>query len=69
MLDIKAIRDDSSAFVQGLTRRGMADAQAVIGAVLEKDKVLRDLLVRLQNSQARRNEASKMIGHAKAKKD
>ncbi len=69
MLDIKAIRDDSSAFVQGLTRRGMADAQAVIGAVLEKDKVLRDLLVRLQNSQARRNEASKLIGHAKAKKD
>ncbi|MEY4967180.1 MAG: hypothetical protein RL274_2763 [Pseudomonadota bacterium] len=69
MLDIKAIRDDSSAFVQGLTRRGMADAQAVIGAVLEKDKALRDLLVRLQDSQARRNEASKLIGQAKAQKD
>jgi len=30
---------------------------------------LRDLLVRLQNAQARRNEASKLIGQAKAKKD
>jgi seryl-tRNA synthetase len=69
MLDIKAIRDDSNAFVQGLMRRGMGDAQVVIGALLEKDKALRDLLVRLQNSQARRNEASKLIGQAKAKKD
>jgi seryl-tRNA synthetase len=69
MHDIKAIRDDSSAFVKGLTRRGMSDAQAVANALLEQDKALRDLLVRLQTSQARRNEASKLIGQAKAKKD
>jgi len=69
MHDIKAIRDDSSAFVKGLSRRGMADAQAVAGDLLEKDKALRDLLVALQTQQARRNEASKLIGQAKAKKD
>ena len=69
MLDIKAIRDDSSAFVKGLQRRGMTEAQGLIGALLEQDKALRDLLVRMQEGQARRNEASKLIGQAKAKKD
>jgi seryl-tRNA synthetase len=69
MHDIKAIRDDSHHFVRGLTRRGMADAEAVAGNLLTKDKALRDLLVRLQNAQARRNEASKLIGQAKARKD
>src|SRR5476651_1930991 len=69
MHDIKAIRDDPSAFVRGLVRRGLADAQAIADNLLKKDKALRDLLVRLQNDQARRNEASKLIGQAKAKKD
>jgi seryl-tRNA synthetase len=69
MHDIKAIRDDASAFVCGLQRRGMADAQGIADNLLKKDKALRDLLVRLQNGQARRNEASKLIGQAKAKKD
>jgi len=69
MHDIKAIRDDSHHFVRGLKRRGMADAEAVAENLLAKDKALRDLLVRLQNAQARRNEASKLIGQAKAKKD
>jgi seryl-tRNA synthetase len=69
MHDIKAIRDDATAFVRGLTRRGVADAQGIADGLLEKDKALRDLLVRLQTGQARRNEASKLIGQAKAKKD
>src|SRR5471032_1155666 len=69
MHDIKAIRDDPSAFVRGLLRRGLADADTIAGNLLRKDKALRELLVRLQNSQARRNEASKLIGQAKAKKD
>jgi seryl-tRNA synthetase len=69
MHDIKAIRDDASAFVRGLQRRGMVDAQGIADNLLKKDKALRDLLVRLQNGQARRNEASKLIGQAKAKKD
>ena len=69
MHDIKAIRDESHQFVRGLTRRGMADAAAVADDLLKKDKALRELLVRLQNAQARRNDASKLIGQAKAKKD
>jgi seryl-tRNA synthetase len=69
MHDIKAIRDETRAFVRGLDRRGMADAQGVADDLLKKDKALRDLLVRLQTAQARRNEASKLIGQAKAKKD
>jgi seryl-tRNA synthetase len=69
MHDIKAIRDDSSVFVRGLQRRGMAEAQAIADDLLARDKALRDLLVRLQTSQARRNDASKLIGQAKQKKD
>lgn len=69
MHDIKAIREEPEAFTQGLKRRGLADADAVTADLLARDKALRDLLVRLQNAQARRNEASKLIGQAKAKKD
>ena len=69
MHDIKAIRDNSDSFVLGLRRRGMADAQAIADDLLKKDKDLRELLVRLQTAQARRNDASKLIGQAKAKKD
>lgn len=69
MHDIKAIRDDTDNFIAGLTRRGIADASSVASRLLDRDKELRDLLTRLQQAQARRNEASKLIGHAKAKKD
>src|SRR5689334_5500281 len=69
MHDIRAIREEPEAFTHGLKRRGLADAEAVTADLLARDKALRDLLVRLQNAQARRNEASKLIGQAKAKKD
>src|SRR6201999_1577561 len=69
MHDIKAIREDAAGFVRGLTRRGLADAQKTADALLEQDKALRELLVSLQTQQARRNDASKLIGQAKAKKD
>jgi seryl-tRNA synthetase len=71
MHDIKAIRENRDAFVKALARRPAyaASAGAEADKVLEKDKALRDVLVRLQTQQARRNEASKLIGQAKAKKD
>ena len=69
MHDIKAIRDDAALFVRGLARRGMTDSGAIADNLLKKDKALRDLLGRLQAAQARRNEASNLIGQAKAKKD
>jgi len=66
MHDIKSIRDDPHAFDEGLKRRGLAPMSTEI---LEADVNLRALLTRLQQAQARRNEASKLIGQAKAKKD
>ena len=69
MHDIKAIREDRDAFVRGLQRRGLANAEALADDLLAKDKGLRELLTRLQNTQARRNDASKLIGQAKQKKD
>lgn len=69
MHDIKAIRDDRDAFVRGLARRGLADAGALADTLLAQDKGLRELLTRLQTQQARRNDASKLIGQAKQKKD
>ena len=69
MHDIKAIRDDSKSFVEGLKRRGLADAQQIADKALAEDRALRALQTRLQEAQARRNEASKLIGQAKAKKD
>jgi len=69
MHDIKIIRDETDAFIAGLKRRGIADASDIAARILARDKELRDVLTRLQQAQARRNEASKLIGQAKAKKD
>jgi seryl-tRNA synthetase len=66
MHDIKTIRDDPAAFDEGLKRRGLP---AVSPDLLRRDAELRALQTRLQQAQARRNEASKLIGQAKAKKD
>jgi seryl-tRNA synthetase len=66
MHDIKQIRDNPTAFDEGLNKRGLGPMSA---GVLARDAELRALLVRLQTAQARRNEASKLIGQAKAKKD
>ena len=68
MHDIAAIRKDSDAFARGLAQRGL-DGESVAFAVLERDRELRELQTRLQQMQARRNEASKLIGQAKAKKE
>jgi seryl-tRNA synthetase len=68
MHDIRMIRDNPDIFAAGLTRRGL-DGAAITQDLLARDKALRDLLTRLQTEQARRNEASKLIGQAKAKKD
>jgi len=69
MHDLKVIRETTPAFVAGLKRRGIADADAITQELLEIDRALRELQTRLQSAQARRNELSKQIGVAKAKKD
>jgi seryl-tRNA synthetase len=71
MHDIKAIRENPAAFTAALGRRPAyaSSAETVASDLLARDKELRDLLTRLQAAQARRNEASKLIGKAKAQKD
>jgi seryl-tRNA synthetase len=66
MHDIRQVRDNPEAFDEGLKKRGLPPMSR---EVLARDAELRALLVRLQTAQARRNEASKLIGQAKAKKD
>jgi seryl-tRNA synthetase len=66
MFDIKAIRDNPKAFDEGLRRRGLEPLSADL---LAKDEALRAVKTRLQETQARRNAASKEIGGAKKAKD
>jgi len=66
MFDIKAIRDDASAFDAGLAKRGLEPQAA---RLIEIDERRRQIITRLQELQQRRNDASKLIGQAKAKKD
>jgi seryl-tRNA synthetase len=66
MHDIKAIRDNPDAFEAAWSAKGRSGdaAQAV-----KLDVQLRAAQTALQEAQAKRNESSKLIGQAKAKKD
>ncbi|WP_225010591.1 serine--tRNA ligase [Novosphingobium percolationis] len=66
MHDIRLIRDNPEAFDAQLARRGVAPQSAVI---LSLDAQRREVATRMQESQARRNEASKAIGAAMGKGD
>ncbi len=66
MFDLKLIRDDPAAFDAALARRGL---EAVTPDLLALDEKRRSLQTRLQEMQARRNQASRAIGIAKASGD
>src|SRR5580692_1162680 len=66
MHDIKAIRDDPEAFDRAWASRGLGPQTAEL---LRLDEQLRAAQTSLQAGQSRRNEASKLIGQAKARKD
>ena len=66
MHDIRLIRDDPAAFDAAMSKRGKS---AESGAILDLDRRRREVVTELQIGQARRNEASKAIGAAKAAKD
>ena len=66
MHDIRLIRDDPVAFDAALARRGVAPVAAELVAL---DERYRALTTESQNALARRNEASKAIGTAKARKE
>jgi len=66
MHDIRLIRDDPAAFDAALARRGVKPVSADLLAL---DETRRALITEAQTAQARRNEASKAIGAAKARRD
>ncbi len=66
MHDIKAIRDNPEAFEAAWSAKGRSGAAA---EAVRLDGQLRAAQTALQESQARRNESSKLIGQAKARKD
>ena len=66
MHDIRAIRTDPAAFDAGLARRGLPPRAVELVAL---DERRRALATEAQTAQARRNDASKAIGQAKAQKD
>ena len=66
MHDLRLVRDDPAAFDAGLALRGLPPHAAAIAAL---DHQHRALVTEAQAGQARRNEASKAIGAAKAQKD
>ena len=66
MHDVRLIRDDPAAFDAALVRRGVPSSSA---ALLPLDEHRRVLIAQAQAAQSRRNELSKQIGQAKARKD
>ncbi|MCP1916091.1 seryl-tRNA synthetase [Bradyrhizobium elkanii] len=66
MHDIKAIRDNPTAFDAGLKRRGL---EALSPSLLAIDEKRRAAILASEQAQARRNAASKEIGEAKKAKD
>ena len=69
MHDVRAIRETPDAYARGWSSRGVADAAAKVEEILALDQSLRAAQTAFQAAQAGRNEASKLIGAAKAKKD
>ena len=66
MHDIRLIRENPAAFDAGLAKRGLEPISAELLALDEKK---RSISTQMQLCQARRNEASKLIGQAMAQKD
>ncbi len=64
MFDVKAIRDDRAVFDRGWTSRGLDGPTATQG-ILDADAKRRAAKAAFETAQARRNEASKLIGAAK----
>ncbi|MFS2111543.1 serine--tRNA ligase [Sphingomonas sp. Sphisp140] len=66
MHDIRAIRENPESFDAGLARRGLEPQAEALVALDEKRRAL---ITEAQAVQTRRNEASKAIGAAKARRD
>ena len=69
VLDVKWIRDNQDAFVEGLKDRGFHGPTKTLNQILKLDEERRETIQVLQDAQTRRNAASKDIGKAKQSKN
>ena len=69
MHDIRAIRENPTAYAAALTRRPTADGASEIAAIMALDEKVRAAILRKQEAEQARNTKSKEIGKAKASKD
>src|SRR5690242_17100872 len=68
MHDLRALREAPESYVRGWDARGLSGRELVDEA-LELDQILRKAKTSLEAHLAKRNEASKLIGQAKARGD
>jgi seryl-tRNA synthetase len=68
MHDLRAIRETPDLYVKGWDARGLSGS-ALVAEITGLDASLRAAQTALQAAQAERNESSKLIGQAKARKD
>jgi len=68
MHDLKAIRETPELYEKAWDAKGLSGAQ-IVAQVVDLDGKLRAASTAVQTAQAERNEASKKIGQAKARKD
>jgi seryl-tRNA synthetase len=69
MHDIRAIRENPTAYGAALSRRPTVDGVSEIAAIMALDEKVRAAILRKQEAEQARNAKSKEIGKAKASKD
>jgi seryl-tRNA synthetase len=69
MHDIRAIRENPTAYAAALSRRPTVDGTSEIAAIMALDEKVRAAILRKQEAEQARNAKSKEIGKAKASKD
>ena len=65
MIELRTIREDPQGVRQGLERRGVEDAGAILDEILRLDESRRKAIAEANDLRARRNEVSKQIGGIK----
>jgi seryl-tRNA synthetase len=68
MHDIKAIRETPELYEKAWDAKGLSGRE-LVGQILDLDRAVREAQTTAQAAQARKNELSKEIGQAKARKD
>jgi seryl-tRNA synthetase len=69
MHDIRAIRENPTAYAAALSRRPTVDGVSEVAAIMVLDEKVRAAILRKQEAEQARNAKSKEIGKAKASKD